>query len=379
MPTKLRPQQRGGARVTAFIDPLSDERGPDGAGGGYTVYWASAERVTLSRPLQRFLIDAQFSRLRPILVTTDQAHVSSFVADAFQAAGGYWAVSHGGAMIDAFRGTRIRSFGDFWMPQPGLGPEPHPTLSRLREHSVPSFVFDVYVRDRADDRTLIGGAADLLVAGLGGAGIERWGLVEPLAQRWSHAAVTESMRRQMPVTERHYAAGSDGSTVSLAVSRTKSGILEHVRGAVPIRDADLAALARDPRGSLAAHPRVLDTLRELAEASRVNVALLSTGEVEERGGSFGRLPGVRRPEQPLAVLLGARAVRDLAVDVDALAEQHDVTTVGLRRAPAIIVRLSGGDPLWYQLRALATDLDQERLASALAVEFATGDANTGKS
>ncbi|GAB3299458.1 DUF6177 family protein [Pseudoclavibacter terrae] len=365
--------------MTAFIDPLSDERGPDGAGGGYTVYWASAERVSLSKPLQRFLIDAQFSRLRPILVTTDQAHVSSFVADAFQAAGGYWAVSHGGAMFDAFRGTRIRSFGDFWAPRSDAVSEAHPSLSRLREHTTPSFVFDVYVRDRADDRTLIGGTADLLVAGLGGGALERWGLVEPLAQRWSHAAVTESMRRQMPVTERHFAAGGDGSAVSLAVSRTKSGILEHVRGTVPVRDAELAALARDPRGSLAAHPRVIDTLRELAETSRVNVALLSCGEVEERQGSFGRLPGVRRPEQPLAVLLGARAVRDLAIDVDALAEQHDVTTVGLRRAPALIVRLTGDDPLWYQLRAFATDLDQERLASALAVEFATGDAHVGRS
>lgn len=364
--------------MTAFIDPLSDERGPDGAGGGYTVYWASAERVTLSRPLQRFLIDAQFSRLRPILVTTDQAHVSSFVADAFQAAGGYWAVSHGGAMFDAFRGTRIRSFGDFWAPRAGTVAEAHPTLSHLREHTTPSFVFDVYLRDRADNRTLVGGAADLLVHGLGGAGLDRWGDAEPLAQPWSHAAITQSMRRQMPVSARHYAAGNDGSSVSLAVSRTTSGILEHLRGAIPIRDANLAALARDPRGSLAAHPRVLNTLRELAETSRVNVALLSCGEVEERDGSFGRLPGVRRPEQPLAVLLGARAVRDLAIDVDALAGQHDVTTVGLRRAPALIVRLSGDDPLWYQLRAFATDLDQERLASALAVEFATSDTNIGR-
>ncbi|WP_424467612.1 DUF6177 family protein [Pseudoclavibacter helvolus] len=365
--------------MTAFVDPLSDERGSDGAGGGYTVYWASAERVTLSRPLQRFLIDAQFARLRPILVTTDQAHVSSFVADAFQAAGGYWAVSADGAMFDAFRGTRIRSFGDFWMPRPGREAEPHPTLSVERARTAPSFVFDVYVRDRADDRTLVGGVADQLVTGLGGAGLARWGLVEPLALPWSHAAITESMRRQMPVTERHYAAGDDGSAVSLAVSRTKAGILEHVRGVVPIRDAALAPLAHTPGGSLAAHPRVLDTLRELAERNRVSVALLSTGEVEQRDGSFGRLPGVRRPEQPLAVLLGARAVRDLGVDVDALAEQHDITTVGLRRAPALIVRLSGDDPLWYQLRAFATALDQERLASALAVEFATGDANVGRS
>ncbi|VXB60331.1 DUF6177 family protein [Pseudoclavibacter sp. 8L] len=365
--------------MTAFIDPLSDERGADGAGGGYTVYWASAERVTLSRPLQRFLMDAHAARLRPILVTTDHAHVSTFVADAFQAAGGYWAVSFEGAMFDAFRGTRISSFGDFWAPRADRVPEAHPTLSRLREHTDPSFVFDVYVRDRADERTLIGGVADQLVAGLGGSGLERWGVVEPLAGRWSHAAVTESMRRQMPVTERHYASGADGTAVSLAASRTKTGLLEHVRGIVPIRDAALSTLADAPGGALAAHPRVLDTLQALAERARVNVALLSCGEVEERAGSSGRLPGVRRPEQPLAVLLGARAVRDLAVDVDALAERHDVTTVGLRRAPALVVRLSGGDPLWHQLRAFASDLDQERLVSALALEFATGDTKVGRS
>ena len=35
----------------------------------------------------------------------------------------------------------------------------------------------------------------------------------------------------------------------------------------------------------------------------------------------------------------------------------------------MLVRFSGRDELWHQLVAFAHDLDQERLAAALAVEF----------
>jgi hypothetical protein len=73
----------------------------------------------------------------------------------------------------------------------------------------------------------------------------------------------------------------------------------------------------------------------------------------------------KRPEAPLAVVIGARGVRDLGIDADALARRHDVTFVGRKRLPSLIVRFSQPDAgLWAQAVAFANDLGLDRVAAA---------------
>jgi len=73
----------------------------------------------------------------------------------------------------------------------------------------------------------------------------------------------------------------------------------------------------------------------------------------------------KRPEVPLAVVIGPRGVHDLEVDTDALAERHDVTVLGRKRTPSLLVRFSDPDQgLWAQLVAFAHDLGVDRLAAA---------------
>ncbi|HOQ54595.1 MAG TPA: DUF6177 family protein, partial [Micropruina sp.] len=72
--------------------------------------------------------------------------------------------------------------------------------------------------------------------------------------------------------------------------------------------------------------------------------------------------GVRRPEAPLAVLIGPRAVHDLQPQVADLKQRHDVLELGRRRLPSLLVRFSRTDQgLWSQLMAFAGDLGLERV------------------
>ena len=206
-----------------------------------------------------------------------------------------------------------------------------------------------------------------LFGGLGGATPERWGRFDPLTRPWSEGALTEELRREMPVARRRYVAGSGGALGSVSAARSPAGVLVQARGVVPIgayeRPADGAGL------SLEAVPGVLPTLTELAERFTPNVALVSYVQTEEQFGSIGQRVGLRRADVPVAALIGARAVRDRRIDVARVREEFGAVPVGSRRAPSLIVGFSELAPFWHRLRAFAHDLDEERLGVALSTEL----------
>ena len=68
---------------------------------------------------------------------------------------------------------------------------------------------------------------------------------------------------------------------------------------------------------------------------------------------------------PLAALIGPPAVRDLRIDMEEISRTHDVTPVGLKKAPSMLVRFSRGDDFWHQMISFMHALDQEKLATAL--------------
>ena len=345
------------------FSPFADEWGPD-----YRALLCSSERVTLTAAVRGFIRDAREGRVKPILGTSTAAHLGWFVADELRFSGGLWVVrGEDGAIYDGRSGYRLQRLQDLW-EKPVGGRERLWSFRELAPNARGAFFFDVFTRERAQERTRCGVVAEHMVAGFGGGRLVRWGECEPLASVWSRADVTGSLRAQMPTSRRHLARGERGESVSIQVSRTRTGLLEHTRGLVP------AGVYGRPDGfsegvSLAMHPVVTETLQGLVEGFRLNVAMVSYSEVVDLDGSLGQIVSRRRMDVPLAVVIGAPAVRDLRIDVADLSARHDVTPLGLRRAPSLLVRFSGRDELWHQLVAFAHDLDQERLAAALAVEF----------
>lgn len=345
------------------FSPFADEWGPD-----YRALLCSSERVTLTAVVRGFIRDAREGRVKPILGTSTAAHLGWFVADELRFSGGLWVVrGEDGAIYDGRSGYRLQRLQDLW-ERPVGGRERLWSFRELAPNARGAFFFDVFTRERAQERTRCGVVAEHMVAGFGGGRLVRWGECEPLARVWNRADVTGSLRAQMPTSRRHLARGERGESVSIQVSRTRTGLLEHTRGLVP------AGVYGRPEGfsegvSLAMHPVVTETLQGLVEGFRLNVAMVSYSEVVDLDGSLGQIVSRRRMDVPLAVVIGAPAVRDLRIDVADLSARHDVTPLGLRRAPSLLVRFSGRDELWHQLVAFAHDLDQERLAAALAVEF----------
>lgn len=345
------------------FSPFADEWGPD-----YRALLCSSERVTLTAAVRGFIRDAREGRVKPILGTSTAAHLGWFVADELRFSGGLWVVrGEDGAIYDGRSGYRLQRLQDLW-ERPVGGRERLWSFRELAPNARGAFFFDVFTRERAQERTRCGVVAEHMVAGFGGGRLVRWGECEPLARVWNRADVTGSLRAQMPTSRRHLARGERGESVSIQVSRTRTGLLEHTRGLVP------AGVYGRPDGfsegvSLAMHPVVTETLQGLVEGFRLNVAMVSYSEVVDLDGSLGQIVSRRRMDVPLAVVIGAPAVRDLRIDVADLSARHDVTPLGLRRAPSLLVRFSGRDELWHQLVAFAHDLDQERLAAALAVEF----------
>ena len=345
------------------FSPFADEWGPD-----YRALLCSSERVTLTAAVRGFIRDAREGRVKPILGTSTAAHLGWFVADELRFSGGLWVVrGEDGAIYDGRSGYRLQRLQDLW-EKPVGGRERLWSFRELAPNARGAFFFDVFTRERAQEGTRCGVVAEHMVAGFGGGRLVRWGECEPLARVWNRADVTGSLRAQMPTSRRHLARGERGESVSIQVSRTRTGLLEHTRGLVP------AGVYGRPDGfsegvSLAMHPVVTETLQGLVEGFRLNVAMVSYSEVVDLDGLLGQIVSRRRMDVPLAVVIGAPAVRDLRIDVADLSARHDVTPLGLRRAPSLLVRFSGRDELWHQLVAFAHDLDQERLAAALAVEF----------
>ena len=345
------------------FSPFADEWGPD-----YRALLCSSERVTLTAAVRGFIRDAREGRVKPILGTSTAAHLGWFVADELRFSGGLWVVrGEDGAIYDGRSGYRLQRLQDLW-EKPVGGRERLWSFRELAPNARGAFFFDVFTRERAQERTRCGVVAEHMVAGLGGGRLVRWGECEPLANVWNRDDVTYSLRMQMPTSQRHLARGENGEPVSIQVSRTRNGLLEHTRGLVPA--GEYGKPEGLPEGApLAMHPAITETLQGLVQGFRPNLAMVSYSEVVDLDGSLGQIVSRRRMDVPLAVLIGAPAVRDLQIDVAALSAHHDVTPLGLRRAPSLLVRFSGRDELWHQLVAFAHDLDQERLAAALAVEF----------
>lgn len=336
----------------------------------FFVLRSGSRRVTLTPGLRTSILDGRESAYKTVLVTSSSAHLSWFVADELRFGGGHWVVvDPRGRMYNGQTGVMLSGFQGLWDPLSCYDYRLE-SFESVSPDAAGAFFIDVFTREQATSATRAGRVAERIVPALGGGPMVRWDIHEPLAQPWSPDAMTEQMRLQMPATERFFARSAGGASINITMSRTRSGLLEQTRGLIPVGDYD-RPLGLPRRAPLGAHPAVTAALTELAERSRVTVAMVSYCQVQERDGSLGQFAELRRPDSPVAVLLGAATVKSLKLNVARLAERYDVTAIGPKKISSVLIRFSGLDPLWSQMADLTKELDEERLAAMLAHQLDT--------
>ena len=334
-----------------IVHPLADE-GTD----EYAVYVADTASVLLSDPLDSFLQWSVSEGLRPILVTGPDARLSPLASLAMNRAGGFWAVRTAAGVFDGLTGYRIAGFPELWAGRELTGAR-LPSFAEPQPRPQAVLGYDVFGHQRAVAETRVGELAGTIQRALGGAGFDVWGLTEPLLEPFAVERVTETARRGMPTSDVMHARAADGSFCDITVGRTRRGILEHVTGGVPIGDYPdrLAPLVEAATRALMA----------VESAHQPTIGFVSLAEVWP---GLVQRAGIRRPEVPLAVLLGPRAVHDLAAQVEELRARHDVLVLGRPRLPSLLVRFARTDRgSWAQLMAFAHDLGIERVQQVAAL------------
>ncbi|MFC7403993.1 DUF6177 family protein [Georgenia alba] len=318
----------------------------------YAVFVASSRHVLLTEPLAGFLDFTKSEGLKPILVTGPEARISPFVSFAMLHAGGHWVLQTEDGVFDGMSGFRIGSFAELWSSVPGPRDRWH-TYTAWSPEPEGALLFDLFAHQRAAIDTQVGHVGAAMVTALGGGALDIWGTTEPLTETWDVEAVTETARRGMPVSDVMHARAADDSFCDISVERTKRGILEHVKGGVPV-----GPYPSEPDELMA---RATTALTMAAERFQPTVGFVSFTE------SDGQWQEARanRPELPLAVVLGPRAVHDLKLDADELGKWYDLTVLGRRRTPCVLVRFTQPDTgLWRQLTMFAYDLGIERIYAA---------------
>ena len=344
--------------MVVSVHPLADEWTDE-----YSLFVIEHDLATYSRPLRHFLSDCRESRVRPVLLTGPGVVVSPQLFTAMAESGAHWAFRDEEGVFDARSGLRIQSILELWN---GTDRGDRHGEIAATGIAVPTIMFDIYAGDRATRDTAVGPLVDHAVRGLGGGDLSRFGRDEPLTFAWDHSELTTQVQAQMPASEPMLASSVGGAWATVTVARTSDGLIERVRGGLPLPE-----LSKLPQTEWrdAVMPAVTAMLEGLVSDFRPRVALISSGMLHHVGDRYGFCVGSQPVDAPLAVLIGPRAVRDLRLDFDSLSGRHDVTVLGPGRVPSALVRMTGRDPLWSQLRAFAFDLEQERLGAVLATEI----------
>lgn len=342
-----KPETRSPADMR-LVHPIIDEWGEE-----FALFSCADAVVRLTEPFVGFLGAAADEGRHPVLVTPVWSRVTAQVSLAMRRAGGRWiGQKPSGESYDALTGYRIERVSDVWAPP--AGPRARlATFDGPRPGLQQALTFDVHAHYRAVESTVIGQLAGEAVRGLGSS-LDSWGSCEPLLSRWDTQAITAQVKASMPESGVALGSGPGGSFVTVQVARTKTGLLEHTQGGVLV-----------PDGS----PRLVEyvdeatrLLERVAGEFQVTLAFVSLSQWD--AGMTQRVRA-RAPESPLAVLIGAKGVRDLGLDVAELAAAHDVVVVGRAKTPSVIVRFADTSRgLWDQLAQFASTLDPARIATA---------------
>ena len=230
-------------------------------------------------------------------------------------------------------------------------PVPDPPSIRVR--------VNVARRHRNAFETILGGDAELLTTAFAGKSPVGWGLHEPSGMPWNRDELTAFARETGEPMQVIVAGSRDGreATGTVGVHRTVRGVEELTEAIVDLGVEGDAATVERMRSVPAA-------VTGLSEGMPLFVAAFA----DPGRADLHRAARLPRPPWPLAVLIGAPAVRALGLDAPGFASRHGGRVLGGRRTPSVLLDLADATPprSWQRLRTMADELGADRIAAASA-------------
>lgn len=359
--------------MSPFRSGSSDQQRPvakhplvDSAGDGSIRYETRAGTVRLGRAQADLLATAAAAGARPILVTDGLSVLTEAFRQMLVDSGGAWVVRGDDGLRNGLDGGRLEDFADALRTGPPTSVQ-DVAVGYLRPWapSADQLVVSVSVRHRAADETVLGATTELLATELAGAVPTGWGTHEPAARVWDRRTLTEAARARMPDPTRLLAVGSPDAPLALTITaqRTEHGVEELTTGLLSV-----GALG-DPVSEMrvAAVPQVLGRLAT-TQLPLFALVLRRPGRRD-----LAQAPRLAAPPLPVAMLIGAPAVRQLDLDVEGMRDRFGAVIAGRPRIPALVLpfgRRPDRDPV-EELSAVIDHIGRDRVADAVGMDDRT--------
>lgn len=338
----------------------------DSVGDGSIRYETRAGIVRLGRAQADLLATAAAEGARPILVTDGLSVVTEAFRQALVETGGAWVVRGDDGLRNGLDGGRLDRFEDAVRTGPPTSVQ-DVAVGYLRpwQPTVEQLVVSASVRHRAADETVLGATTELMAAELAGAAPTGWGTHEPAGRVWDRRRLTEAARSRMPDPTRFVAVGSPAAPVAMTITvqRTEHGVEELTTGLLSV--GALGDAVTEVR--LAAVPQVLGRLAT-TQLPLFALVLRRPGRAD-----LAQAPRLAAPPLPVAMLVGAPAVRQLDLDVEAMRDRFGAVVAGRPRIPALVLpfgRHPDRNPV-EELAAVIDHIGRDRVADAVGMDDRT--------
>ena len=328
----------------------------DSVGDGYVVTESRARILFLTAARVSLLTQANAAGLRVVLATDELSVMTTALAELWRAAGATWLVRHpDGTMRNGFTGAKLDEISQIFTRTITSVDDVSLTSLRPIDAGAVELIVTLSLRHRAKATTMLGRPAEALAQLLTGSVPTAWGAHEPAGNTWDRAAMTTFARDRMPA-DTLIVATAAGFAATITAARSTEGIEEttqaHLNAGTPTTVE-------------------FDTLREKLAALLTDLAATSlplVGVVLTRPSRADLMisPTLQPPPAPIALLIGAPAVRSLGLSPEKMVADLGATIVGRPRIPALLFAFDVlGEPTWQQLDAVLSAIGRERLHDAL--------------
>ncbi len=343
----------------------------DVVGAGFVVTVSESRVVGLTEGRLGLLVDAAKQSTRVLLITPPESRLTYAMTHYLQLLHGLWVIRNtDGALRVAATGRVLRRLDDAWDDRNVAVQAVAADFAQPLADAAPWLQFTVSTHHAARDETMLGRALEIISEEMCGEAPTGWGVHEPAGIHWNREKITRFVRGRMPHDTRLFATGGGTHPLSatLQVFRSSIGVTEETKVLIALRgtraEAD-AVIGRVPA--------------VLAQIASMQQVLFGVG-FEQSGAPDATFTAVHTsPPLPVGAVIGARAIRELEIDIDALESEFGAIRTGSRRVPSLVVPF-GTEPAerWAQFAAGVGVVGAAEMQAALGLTVPAPIGPTGR-